>query len=194
MENEILDIIISLINGVKAGGHIESDGQILWGSKYLLNQTIRQYSQPNDHYFISEKALDLWNKITSEDIMSKYYRDRVILDKTDGTITLKCYKGNSKHFTEWTPNKGDGLTYRDVFHDEHIVPVKMIIKELIALEHPNYENVKEILGKIRVCKMLKEEDKLIKNKSNRSTDYKKAIADNYSPQIVCINVVTGEKL
>lgn len=192
MKNEILDMIISLIKGVQAGGHIESEGHILWGSEYLLNQTIRQYNQPKEHYFISEKAYEVWNRITSENIMDKYYRERVALDRTDGSITLKCYKGNSRQFTEWTPNKGDVLTYRDVFHDEHIVPIKMIIKELVELKDLNYESVENILSKIRVCKMLKEEDKKIKNKSNRSTDYKKAIEDNYQ-EIRCMNLFTGEK-
>lgn len=190
-KNEILDIIISLIKGVQNHNHIESDGHKLWGSKYLLNQVIRQYSQPDDHYFISKDAKELWNKITSDDIMTKFYRDKLTLDKVDGSIVLKCFKGNSNSYTNWTPNKGDKLTYRDVFHDEHIVPVKMIINELIKLKEINYSSVEEVLGKIYICRMLKEEDKKILNKSNRPLDYRQAKKENYG-DIVCENVVTHE--
>lgn len=41
--------------------------------------------------------------------------------------------------------------------------------------------------------MLKDEDKTIVNRSNRSSDYKIAVAENYNG-IVCVNVVTGEIL
>lgn len=59
MNNEILDIIISLVKGVRADGHIESDNHILWGSDYLLNQVLRQYDIPKDHYYVSERASKL---------------------------------------------------------------------------------------------------------------------------------------
>lgn len=193
MNNEILDIIISLVKGVRADGHIESDNHILWGSDYLLNQVLRQYDIPKDHYYVSERASKLWKRITSEEIMDYYYQKKVTLDKADGTVTLRCYKGSSSHYTEWTPQNGDKLTYRDVFHDEHIVPIKIIINELVKLPELNYENVLGVLDKIRVCKMLKEEDKTIVNRSNRSSDYKIAVAENYNG-IVCVNVVTGEIL
>lgn len=40
--------------------------------------------------------------------------------------------------------------------------------------------------------MLKEEDKKIINKANRSTDYRVAIVENYR-DIVCVNLKTGQK-
>lgn len=194
-KNEILDLIIYLIKGIKNGNSIECDGLKLWNSKYLLNQVIRQYSQPNKYFYVSEKASALWNKITTKKIMDFFYHDKVELDLADGSIALKCYTGNSNSYTEWTPKKGDKLTYRDVFHDEHIVPIKVIINELINLEVLDYKNVKNVLGKIRICKMLKEEDKMIGNKSNRSLDYIEAFKENYAPAgIVCTNVETGEVL
>lgn len=193
MNNEVLDIIISLVKGVKNDGHIDSDGHVLWGCNYLLNQVLRQYDIPKDHYYVSERAAKLWESITSGKIMDYYYKCRVVLDKADGTVVLKCYKGASNSYTEWTPKKGEKLIYRDVFHDEHIVPINVLIKELVELTELNYENVLHILDKIRICKMLKEEDKEIVNRSNRSSDYKIAIAENYK-DIKCVNVVTGEAL
>jgi len=69
MNNEVLDIIISLVKGVKNDGHIDSDGRVLWGCNYLLNQVLRQYDIPKDHYYVSERAAKLWESITSGKIM-----------------------------------------------------------------------------------------------------------------------------
>lgn len=194
-KNEIIDIIISLVKGVNNENHIEAGNQKLWGCEYLLNQTIRQYEIPTDHYFVSEEAKKLWDHITSDNITDFYYQKKLTLDRVDGSVKLRCYTGNSKKYTEWTPNKGDKLTYRDVFHDEHIVPVKVIIDELVKLPELNYETVTKVLDNIRVCKMLKSEDKKITNKYKRPLDYKKAIAENYTPNgIVCLDIITGKKI
>ena len=47
------------------------------GVSYLLNQTIRQLWLPKEHYLVSVKAQDLWDRITDGDIRDYFYRDRV---------------------------------------------------------------------------------------------------------------------
>ena len=67
-QNRIFDIIISLLIGIKNHDCLTEttdSGEVLTVTqcKYLLNQTIRQYQIPKDHYFVSEAALELWQKI-----------------------------------------------------------------------------------------------------------------------------------
>lgn len=192
--NVVIEFIKTLVRASKNGNCIEENGEKIHNTSYLLNQTLRQYELKHEHYFISEKANLLWERLTSEDIMSCYYQHKVKCDRATGII-VREYVGNSKHSNERLINKDDVITYRAVFHDEHIVPINIIQQELNDLATLDDESVKTVLGKIRICRMLKEEDKETVNKRNRSSDYRKAIADNYTPKgIVCINVVTKERI
>jgi len=192
--NVILDIIIALTNGIKNGGQINVDGLTLSGSNYLLGQVIRQYRLPKDYFFCSEKAMVLWKSLTSCDIMNFSFQDRVPCDKANKVI-VKEYKGNSKTYTEREITLGQVISYRAVFHDEHIVPVNIIIEQLCKIETITYDSVKAVLDKIRICKMLKEEDKVIVNRSKRPLDYIDSIRQNYTPRgIVAINLVTKERI
>ncbi len=139
------------------------------GISQILNQTIRQLWIPKDHYKISVKAWNLWNKIAEGDIRDYFYHDRV---KVKCDSVLPYYKGNANEPAEkeWLYPKGKTFSYRSVFHDEHIVPVETIEKKLLEFENPTSEEVKDILSKIYVCKMLKEEDRKITKKSNRGSD------------------------
>ena len=182
--NKVYDIIINLLIGTKNQNTLTDATCLdevakLNGCSYLLNQTIRQYQIPKDHYFVSERALALWKKIRTDSIFDYTYRDRIIKN-TDGIVTIDKYRGSEKRPHESTSICcGDAFIYNDVFTDEHIVTVSNIIEELQSLSVYDYSSVKKILDKIYICKMLKEEDRIIENKRNRSTDYREVVAEDY---------------
>ena len=182
MDSKVIDIIIEFLNGCNNGDKIVDDNKneycAIHNCHYLLGQIIRNYHVEYNHYYISEKALELWKKITDETLFDYWYRAKVTMEK-EGLLKVKVYVGNSKHYTEMDLSKGKDFTFRDVFHDEHMVPIKMILDELLALDNPNYDNVKKILDKIYICRMLKEEDRDLANKYNRSTNINEVINNDY---------------
>ena len=155
------------------------------GISKLLNQTIRQLWIPKDHYIISVAAQKKWNDIAEGNICDYFYQDRVKAKKD--LFDLPYYIGNANEQSgTWNRKKGQTFSYRSVFHDEHIVPVETIEKDLLKLENPTSEEVKDILSKIYVCKMLKEEDKKIPQKYNRgSDDYLEIIKTCYQKIEIC---------
>ena len=183
MENKVIDIIIDFLIGWKNNNRIELRDEsnkycAIANCHYLLGQIIRNYHVEFDHYYVSESAINKWKEITDEPLFKYWYRDQVIIAK-DNDVTLLEYVGNSNNYKETTLSKGDKFVFRNVFHDEHMVPIKMILDELFALENPNYENVKKILDKIYICRMLKKEDRDLENKYNRSTDINVVINTDY---------------
>lgn len=187
-QNKVLDIIIYLLEGYKNDGikaKTETGEETVLDKnscRYLLNQTIRQYRIPSDHIFVSQKALDLWKKIRSDEIANYTYRDKIVKN-TDTVVTIDKYKGSEKdpYESNIELKKGECFIFNDVFSEEHIVTVSDIITALKELPAPGYASVQEILDKIYICKMLKSEDRRIKRKSHRdSLDYEKIIAKYYN--------------
>ena len=80
-QNRILDIIINLLMGIKNRNQLVDkcgdEDLVLNGCSYLLNQTIRQYQFSKNHYFVSKKAQELWDKISTDSIFNYTYRDTV---------------------------------------------------------------------------------------------------------------------
>lgn len=185
MENQIFDAIILLVRSIKADGNnprieAEHDGltYIMQGSKYLLGQLIRQISVPEDRIFISVKAEELWASITNEPIQNYWYQTPVTCMQNG--VKVKKYKGASrKDYEECTLQKGETFPYKDVFHDEHIVPIKMIIDELIAEHDLDYDGVARILSKICICRITKEEDAAIKHRYKRPDSFEETIRTTY---------------
>ena len=183
-QNRILDIIISLLVGVKNNNKLVDQSAIegeltLNGCSYLLNQTIRQYQFPSNHYYVSQKAQELWDKISTDSIFNYTYRDTVTKN-VDGTVSISKFRGGEgTPYTNTTISRGDTFVFKDVFTDEHIVTVSNIIDELLSLPEYDYESIEKVLNKIYICKMLKSEDRSIKSKKNRSTDYREVIVFDY---------------
>ena len=184
-QNKIFDIIIYLLEGIKnkkpnnaLQNKFGEETLEITNCSYLLNQLIRQYSIPQNHYFISEKALAMWKEINTDNILNYRHRDKVT-KVIDGETEIEKYKGNEKSPTKALIKKGDFFIYNDVFTDEHIVPVSVIIKELCCLEKLDYKSIKVVLDKIYICKMLKAEDRGIANKYNRSSNYEEVIKEDY---------------
>lgn len=155
------------------------------GSKYLLSQTLRQLNLPESRYYISEKAYEKWKEISDKNIFDYYYQSRVTNEFKD--LTLPLYVGASKNsMGDRTIKKGATFTFRQVFHDDHIIPIKQIIIKLMELKTPNYDNVMPILKRIGICRMLKKEDRSIKNKSKRPFDEEKIINTIYQDSGITI--------
>ena len=182
MNNEVLDIIISFIKGCKDKENrinVTTDRYYAIGNSwYLLGQIIRNYCVDINHYYISEAAVNKWNDISALPIFNFWYRNIVEMEK-DKTVVIHEYVGNSKKFTERELNKGDKFVFRNVFHDEHMVPIKMILDEVLSLEVLNYDSVKDILDKIYICRLLKDEDRMLPTKYNRSTNIQDVINNDY---------------
>jgi hypothetical protein len=197
--NTVLDVLISLIKGAKSqwsGLQCDYEGQhyTLWGCSYLLDQALRLYQIPDDHYLISEKAKDLWTEITTKPIKDFNYQRPVTYEFKE-PLEAKCFTGNGNGFSTRTLKQNDSFPYRDVFHDDHVVPLKIIIQELVNLDEISYETVLPILNKIYICRMLKEEDRMLKNKTARANNYLDVIHHLYQEKgMVIYDLVSGEKI
>jgi hypothetical protein len=138
-------------------------------AKYLLNQTLRQLYLPQDRYYVSLKAFEKWKSITNESMLNHYYKSRITLEFEEQTLPF--FVGNeSKSRDPRQKKKGEHFLFREVFHDDHIIPVSVIANKLMELDNPNYDNVMSIISKMSICRMLKEEDRLVKIRSSRPFD------------------------
>ena len=184
-ENKVLDIIITLAEAVKATEspdkdkcqyYLDDGTNRLWGAKYLLGQVLRQYRINDDHIFISVAADKLWKEITAKEIKDYHYTMQVPVSRK---CTLALYKGAAKNPSEevsLTPN--DTFQYRQVFHDEHVIPIADIIEHLINLDELNHDNVQTILNNIYMCRILKKENAGLTHK--RPFSVVKAIEEVYN--------------
>ena len=178
-----LDILTAFVIATKRGqktvdSRDGNDYELSTSSHYLIGQLVRNVWTPQDHYYVSKEAFCLWNRITNQNQRNYYYRDSVTCLHDD--IRVWKYKGSSDEHSEVTLKKGEKFIYRDVFHDEHIIPIKVIIDDLLSLPEPNPSTIKEILEKeLFVCRRLKYEDRKMHNKFSR---FKKG--DEHIPAII----------
>lgn len=184
-KNKVLDIIIEFVNAVKEDNRIELKKNdkfySIFSARYLLGQIIRQYEIPKDHYYISKEAKAKWKTLSNEDIW-KYTHRNIVKCSAKNEVEIKIFNGNKKEPEVKKIKLGEKFIFNDVFHDEHIIPVNIIIKELLKIEKLSYKNVEEVLDKIYICRMLKEEDRSIEEKSKRPFDFKKVIDEIYKPK------------
>ena len=120
----------------------------------------------------------MWQQLTTDKMDDYSYQKKVTLIRNEH-LSVTTFKGNSKIPYDRDLAKGDAFAFREVFHDEHIIPIKIIIKQLLELDVPTEENIVKILSKISICRMLKTEDRSIYNSHNRSSDVGKIIETNY---------------
>jgi hypothetical protein len=185
-DNIVLDLIIAFIKGKKASDknvtYLDKEKEYtIHNADYLLPQIIRHYNVPPNRYRLSKKAKEKWTELTlyGENINNYYHRESIEC-KNNG-ITVKMYKGAEHEGITKVLNKGDKFTYNDVFHNEHMIPINKIIKKLEELPELTYDSVSDILDKIWVCRILKEEDRAIESKYsiNRSMDIDEVIKTAY---------------
>ncbi|MDP2426182.1 MAG: hypothetical protein Q8M70_07515 [bacterium] len=172
-----VNYIIYLLNRTKQDN--TDDFQIWNGSaNYILNQLLRQIKTPKENWYITYKADTLWQQLTTDKIDDYYYKKKVTLSRNEH-LSVTTFKGNSKNPNVRPISKGDSFAFREVFHDEHIIPIKIIINQLLKLDKPTYETVVEVLSKISICRMLKTEDRSIYNSHKRSFDLSTIIETTY---------------
>jgi len=178
--NKAIDIIIYYLNVIKSEELIDAHLAINKSSaSYLLKQTVRQLILPREKCYLSVKAKELWDQITDEEIFKYWYRTSV-KSKNHNELKAPIYSGASKNPWEIRKlNYGGTIRFREVFHDDHIIPIKLIIDKLLLIDKPNYENVKDILKDISICRMLKEEDRRINEKSKRVYNEREIVVELY---------------
>lgn len=187
MKNKyIVESLISLLKGHKS---VEKDGTLseeqrkkdLSGIIYLIGQTIRQYKSPAANIHVSVKAYELWNKITDMSMDTCDYREIIHCNKIKEGESFECmsYVGSEKEGTERLLIKDECFVFNDIFHAEHVIPVKVIRDELLALEEIDEASVIAILNKMHIAKILKEEDRGLTRTAGRTSDYEQNIRDFY---------------
>ncbi|MBR4770905.1 MAG: hypothetical protein IK090_08285 [Clostridia bacterium] len=207
MNSDIIPLIVSLLRAhhaalfkteYKNDPSIWNNGISKEGVYYILNQTIRQLWIPEDHYLQSVRARDWWEKNAEGDMILCSYKDKVVV-KNDIPSHPTYIGASKKPVTEEGTDlkKGDSFEYRSFFHNEHIVPVDTIEKQLLQLDVDGMKppvlakEVETILDKIYICMMLKEENAGLKNK-RCSDNYQKIIRDDYAKAKTPIKVVGFE--
>ena len=138
---------------------------------------MRQYYIDDNHILVSKKAQELWDKIAVETDIKRFDYRKTFTSKVNTKIEM--YFGAKKDGVLKSIKENQKVVWNNIFHDEHTVPINVIIKELCLLEKLNYENVSNVLNKIYICKMLKEEDRKIKQKSDRSSNVIEVVENDY---------------
>ena len=161
----LIEIIIQLLNHKK---DIVSDNTIEYD--YLLNQTIRQYIIPNDHWRISVAAKELWDSLTSVKICQYNYRQVFVCNRA-ANVRAKKFKGSKKRGTSIAILRDSKHHFNEFFVAEHMTPVADIKDQLEKLNNPTIEQVEEILDKIYICRITKKEDRSIQPKYKRGIEY-----------------------
>lgn len=163
----LIEIIINALKGEKL--HINN----LIAYNYLLNQAIREYIILDDNWHLSHKAAKLWKDIAPERPITEYDYRQIIICNPNKKVKARVYSGGSNKGTEIIISKGMKLPYNDLFTTEHMTPVADIKEELKTIANPSYEVVREILDKIHICRITKEEDRNLPKKYKRGINYDK---------------------
>lgn len=198
------DILISLIKACqddfeepRVYGPDVYRNAALGGVFYLLNQSIRYLRNRNGHKCASENALELRDKLKVGDSIFNYSNQKLVYYKNEMPVHIKGYVG-AKSTPEREKdikfnNERDCFRFRQVFHIEHIVPINIILKQLINIDltmrkEEVYKKIDDILDKIYICYMTKEEDR----KLNKLAKTKRP--DNYADVINTIYKEAGIKI
>lgn len=193
MEINCFDIIIAYLKASKEKSLVygEVNGKryaLSPNNNYMLTQILRQYELPKSHIFVSKRAKEEWGRLLDENIIDYNYKQKV--ENIGKEYRYKPWKGNKNKPEEEEiilPN-GKKFCFNDVFHFDHIVPIRVIIEQLKEIQDLTYENVAKVLDNIYACIMLKEEDRSIKSKSKRVTDVIYIIEHDY------IDTIKGEPI
>lgn len=196
---DVLDILIAFIKGChyknKDRGWencihsvIGDKDYWIWNADYLLNQLLRQVDVPPERYLLSKGAKEMWEKLKptgnkGDQITSYYYREKLTIHNNINE-KVDLYKGAENSPSNFVEIKeGNTFIYKDIFHHEHTVPVYVIKNKLLDLKDEDLtkENVKKILEKMYICRMLKSEDRSIepKFKKDRPIEVEEVLKEVY---------------
>lgn len=162
----------------------QADKEDLRGLRYLLGQTIRHYKIVPSNRHISCGAINRWNELCKDSIKCYKHNDKVTCNNL---ITPKCY-------SLYTGAKGAGLLttlspsstfiFKQMFQEDHVIPIKLILEELIKLKTVNSKSIENILNKMHICLILKEEDRRIGRTKGRSLKFNHTIINVYNKNCI----------
>ena len=176
MKNEaIIKSIEYLLCELKSLKNKEANNKDINSLLYLLGQSIRQYDIPAANCHISVCAKQRWEELSNDDIWKYWHRKQVKCDRLKFPKSFNVYKGSANTPVQTTLNPGLSFTFRDMFHEEHIIPVSLIMKKLINTSCIKIQTIKAILDSMHVCVILKEEDRRVNKQhgkiANRTGDF-----------------------
>ncbi len=148
--------------------------------RYLLNQSIREYEIPSSNWHISVAARDLWDSLTTDSIWNYHYRDVVGCNNLQQPMSVELFRGASKEGGEKELFPNDSFLFNELFHEDHVIPVSMILDELINKNASNEADIKTILDNMHICVILKEEDRKIGRTTGRTLDFNQTIQNVYN--------------
>lgn len=150
--------------------------------KYLIGQIVRQYDVPASNWHVSKAAEDRWCELTANpNIRDYHYKDLVKCDKLAESKTYNVYKGASKAGVKRKLNSGSAIQFREMFHEDHVIPVSLMLDELAKMNSISAAGIKALLDKMHLCVILKEEDRVIGRTKGRSLDFQKTVNGVYVP-------------
>lgn len=167
------------------------DKTVLSGLRYLLGQSVRQYVIPSENHHVSKAALDQWKCLSKDKIENYRYRDMVKCDNLNKPKCFRLFKGanNKGAYRKLSPN--ESFIFRDMYHEDHVIPVSLILNELISAEKINIEMIKNTLDKMHMCVILKIEDRKIGRTRERTLDFEKNKKDVYEAnEIEIIDIIS----
>ena len=154
---------------------------------YLLGQSVRQYDIPIENYHISQAALERWKQLSTDRIEKYHYRDMVKCDNLTKAHRFKLFKGAGKSGNYRKLRHNDSLVFRDMFHEDHVIPVSLILEELTKIKTVDENSVKEQLNKMHICIILKEEDRVLGRTINRTANFADTIKNVYIPKGIVLS-------
>ena len=147
--------------------------------RYLLGQSIRQYDVPEENYHISQAAKERWDELSNDCIRNYWYRKQVKCDKLTVAKRFKLYKGSEKEGKEELLNPGDPLVFRQMFHEEHTIPVSLIMNELTGSSKiSTMKDIEGLLDSMHISILLKDEDRDINAKFGKTNGRSLIFSDN----------------
>ena len=145
--NQLIDAVEILLKGVHWHKSNNLGKSVSFG--YLLNQSIRQYQPDIDFLHVSKAAKEEWFSTTPvcEDIR-----------KYEHTAKYKLLGGRNAVFNK-------------TYITEHTICVSDIIDDLLGISNITKQVIASKLSLIHLSRILKAEDDLILNTSNRGLDF-----------------------
>lgn len=180
MKNEAIiksiQILLEAFIANKAEGNKVDNGSI----NYLLGQSIRQYDIPKEKRHISKDAQARWDSlnVTIGNIQDYHYKKKVTCYPSK-PMCVNLYTGAKKEGKPRTITKGSHFEFREMFHEEHVIPVSLIKKKLVDLNPINEKEIKELLEKMHICVILKDENRIINTMKGRTLDFEETIENVY---------------
>lgn len=149
--------------------------------RYLLGQSIRQYDIPAKNHHLSQAAHSRWTELTKADIRNYHYRDIVVCDNISTFVQHAFFNGSKKKGSLKALTKDYKFHFREMFHEDHVIPVSMILDKMLEIEKVDEKSIEKLLNMMHICVILKKEDRNIGRTKGRSLDFQKTIEDVYNP-------------